>query len=151
MPERISPFSPSPSESGATPALSCVLHQARRLHRAAQSSALADSLPALRRLQQAAVLPAMALPELHRRRAEWRRRHFLQVLAREAGYPDWEAYRPALADLSSHDVAPDLVADAARAKPWFSTEAQALAHAALHGGRVLRVGRQAVVLPPTPA
>lgn len=142
-----------PADSAEAPshtptALDLVLCQARRLHRAAQAGPLLQAMPALRRAHAAGVLPGRSLSALFRERRQLQRKHFLRTLAVEAGYPDWEGYRPTLASL------PTQAGDHLKAPTewhgflnhWFSTEAEARDHAHRHGGTVYRVGTQAVVI-----
>ena len=95
------------------------------------------------------MFPGLALSALYRDRATVQRKHFLRALAVEAGFPDWETFRPQL-DLMSPDAFEHFkLADegAARLNVWFSNEAQAQVHADEHGGRVVKVGKQAMVVP----
>lgn len=149
--ERVPPWHPAdPAEAPSRPttALELVLHQARKLHRAAQTGPLLQAMPALRRAHAAGVLPGRSLSTLFRERQQLQRKHFLRTLAVEAGYPDWEHYRPALVSM------PPQAVDHLHASTgwhgflnhWFSTEAEAREHAQQHGGTVHRVGTQAVVI-----
>jgi hypothetical protein len=130
-------------------AVNVLLREAKRLHHAATSESLATALPVLRRILATGTLAGLSLPHLHRRRDMVQRKHILRMLAIEAGFKSWEAYRPALA-LMTADKLPHF--DIARAQAgypnfWFSTLAEAQAHAAAHGGRAMAVGSQGVVLP----
>jgi hypothetical protein len=126
-----------------------VLREAKRLHRAATSDALSTALPVLRRLLAAGALPCATLPELYRRRQAVQRKHILRTLAVEAGFGNWESYRPSLAGNDAALLAQLAVQESggSHLNLWFSDEAQAQAYAAVHGGRAVRVGQQAVVLP----
>lgn len=137
------------SLSTSVNAADLVLRQARRLHRHAQADSLAQALPVLRRLAASGQFPGLSLPELHRRRVDLvRRKHLLRLLAHEAGFDSWEAWRPLLSQ-ADFDAADALAIDRTTAvlHLWFADEPSARGWAATHGGRVLRVGRQAVVLP----
>jgi hypothetical protein len=125
-----------------------VLKEAKRLHKAAASEQLALSLPVLRRILASEALQRISLPELRRHRSIVQRKHILRMLAAEAGFNSWEAYRQALAGMAPEQLAHFDIArhQAGQLNLWFSTLAQAQAHAALHGGRALQVGRQGVVL-----
>lgn len=125
-----------------------VLSEAKRLHRSATSESLANSLPILRRLIASGALAAMSLPELRRKKQSVQRKHILRMLAIEAGYANWETYRPALSKLSVDEVQHfDIVRrKAGYPNPWFSSLAEAQTFRDRHGGVVLPVGRQAVVL-----
>ncbi len=128
--------------------VSLLLREARKLHRAATSKSLADSLPILRRLLGTQVIRGMTLPELSRQRHTVQRKHVLRALAIEAGYSGWEAYRGALIDMEpdrfqQFDV---LRRTAGYPNLWFSSVAAAESYAVEHGGHAIRVGQQAVVL-----
>jgi len=149
--DRVPPWRPADTaeaSSRPTTAIDLVLHQARRLHRAAQNGPLLQALPALRRARAAGVLPGRLLGTLFRERQQLQRKHFLRTLAVEAGHADWEHYRAAL------DSLPPQAVDHLRAPDgwhgflnhWFSTEAEAHDHARRHGGTVHRIGTQAVVI-----
>lgn len=124
-----------------------VLREAKKLHRAAVSESLAASLPVLRRVLSAHVIRGMTLPELSRHRGMVQRKHVLRMLAVEAGYPGWEEYRGALVatepqSLQQFDVMRHV---AGYPNIWFSSMKEAEEHSAVHGGRAVRVGQQAVV------
>jgi len=129
-------------------AVNLVLREAKKLQRAATSESLAQALPVLRRLLSSNTLTGITLPELHRRRDIIQRKHLLRMLAIEAGYPGWEWYRPALARMSVDEVEHfDIIRSRASSlNHWFSSMDDARKYAATHGGRPLRVGRQAVVI-----
>lgn len=129
-------------------AIDLVLRQARKLHLAARAGSISSAMPALRRAHGAGLFPGISLSALHRQRATLKRKHFLRLLAIEAGFPDWERFRPVLEHWPPEALDHFKVADEwfAFLNSWFSTEEQASAFAAEHGGRVLRFGRQAVVV-----
>lgn len=126
-----------------------VLREARRLHHAARSDSLSTALPVLRRLLVAGTVPVRTLPELFRRRATVQRKHVLRALAIEAGHASWEDYSRVLPHLDPLRVQHGVHVEhsVATLKRWFASESAALQFAAEHGGRALRVGQQAVVLP----
>ena len=132
-----------PHASGVDP----VLRVAKRLHRAARSSSLAESLPVLRRLLAAQVIRGLTLPQLNQRRSSVQRKHVLHALAIEAGFLNWDAYRGALAETPHDPPLPFDVHKPTAGYPnlWFSSLAAAKAHAARHGGHAVRHGQQAVV------
>jgi hypothetical protein len=135
--------------SEETSAADIVLREARNLHRAVNADSLARSLPVLRRLLASGVLQGIALPELHRSRdTVVQRKHILRMLAIEAGFASWEAYRPALSRMKASELPHFDIArhDAGQLNHWFSTLDEAKAYAASHGGRAMAVGQQAVVL-----
>ena len=141
--------SPAPHPSHDTSALGLVLRTAKRLHRAATSQSTADSLPVLRRLLAANVLTGTSLPQLNRERDGIQRKHLLRLMALEAGHESWETYRAALLNMPPEDVQHFDILRQKAGYPnlWFSTPDQARAHATRHGGKVVHVGAQAVVLP----
>lgn len=129
-------------------ALDAVRSLAKRLHRAATSESLASSLPVLRRILASHTLNGMSLSQLYRRRAMLQRKHVLRMLAVESGFPAWEDYSHALKAMAEDQLAHfDVHRDkAGHLNLWFSSRAEAEAHAAATGGRVIGVGGQAVLL-----
>lgn len=136
--------------SGPVPNVQAYLHRARLMQAAARSDRRSECLPVLRRLIAAsAFAPDIDLKTLFERRAEVRRRHCLLTLAREAGKADWLALRNTL------ETAPQSIAADIRALPvaftypnhWFSSLEQAQQFQRERGGRLLRHGSQAVVIP----
>lgn len=121
---------------------------AKQLHRAATSDSLRASLPVLRRILASRTLRELSLPQLHRQRAMVQRKHLLRTLAVEAGFDSWEHYSQALRGMTVEQLPHLDVMHGTTGYPnlWFSTHAQAQEHAMAHGGRVMRVGAQAVVL-----
>jgi hypothetical protein len=139
----------SPQQALLQPkAPAAVLALARRLHRDARSDSLALSLPILRRLIASQTLRDLTLPQLHRRRNMIQRKHILRALALEAGFTSWEDYRHALCALGVAELPHFDLAHSQAGYPnlWFSSRAQAISHSLAHGGRVMSVGTQAVVL-----
>lgn len=128
-----------------------VLRQARRLHRSALSGSLSTALPVLRRMVTVGVFPGFSLKELFRCRGMIRRKHVLRMLAREARFASWEAFRPALHrwDPSAADHFEFEESGYAFLNLWFSNEQQAQEFVAKNGGRVFCIGAQAVVVPVT--
>ena len=144
----IHPKNPPHAPSAAhEPDVAPLLRVAKRLHRAAVSSSLVESLPVLRRLLAAQVIRGLTLPQLSQRRSLIQRKHLLQTLAIEAGFLNWDAYRGALAEKPNAPPLPFDVHTRAAGYPnlWFSSLADAEAHAARHGGHAVRHGQQAVV------
>jgi len=121
---------------------------AKQLHRAATSDSLRVSLPVLRRVLATHTLRELSLPQLHRQRAIVQRKHLLRTLAVEAGFDSWEHYSQALRSMTVEQLPHLDVLQPSAGYPnlWFSTHEAAQAHADANGGRVMRVGEQAVVL-----
>jgi hypothetical protein len=121
---------------------------ARTLQRAAQKGELTVALPVLRRLLKHEVVPVMALPELLRQRHVLQRKHFLWLLAVEAGYANWDTYLQGLQKQEPAALAPLQVkaSGAGVLKQWFANEADAQQFAQAHGGEVVVMGDQAVVI-----
>lgn len=134
---------------GGRSAADLVRRQARRLHRSAASASLSTALPVLRRLVTAGVFPGTSLKDMFRRREMIRRKHLLRLLAREAGSNSWENFHPALIQLDPRAVDHFWIDECGYAflNLWFPNEPAAQTFAAANGGRVLRIGAQAVVVP----
>lgn len=141
-------LSPLPVRLGGPHAANVVRALAKQLHRAATSDSLRVSLPVLRRILATHTLRELSLPQLHRQRAIVQRKHLLRTLAVEAGFASWEHYSQALRDMAVEQLPHLDVLHGTTGYPnlWFSTPEQAQEHALAHGGRVMRVGTQAVVL-----
>lgn len=125
-----------------------VLREAKRLHHGAKSDALSSSLPVLRRLLSAGVLRNTTLPKAFHARSGLQRKHFLRLLALEAGFPSWETYRPILMTTHPSELDAFVVLEKGWAflHNWFPSVEQA--EVAKTGGRVVRIGSHAVVLTP---
>jgi hypothetical protein len=125
-----------------------VRRQARALLRAARGESLVTSMPALRRLHTAGLFAEVKLSALLAQRQQVRLKHCLRTLAIEFGYSSWEALRPCIGDLPAHLLDSDRLyaAGSASLHQWFANAAQAHAYAAIHGGRVVLVGRHAVLV-----
>ena len=140
------------SENPALPmgrsSVALVLREARRLHRIAKSHSLSSSLPLLRRLLSAGILRDTTLPEAFRARASLQRKHLLRLLAVEAGFLSWEAYRPALSSIQPSELDSFIVHEKGWAfvHNWFPSAELAQAQVAKVGGRVVRIGSHAVAL-----
>ncbi|MDP2571716.1 hypothetical protein Q8W40_05960 [Vibrio penaeicida] len=141
---------PTPQNSPKTNAqIESLLHEARMLHRAAKSGSVSRSLPALRRLHAAGVCYGVSVSGLYQQRETLQRKHFLRMLAIEAGYSSWEKYKPVLLAPPEHATKTRHFDEkcVSTLNLWFSSEQQAQEYAEQHGGDVLKYGHQAVVLP----
>ena len=137
----------APSSSNPISAVEQALRQARTLHRASKDATLLVAMPAVRRAHGADVFAELALSALYRQRHLLQRKHFLRVLAVEAGFANWESYLPALRS----QPPPALEhytnwREFGYPNAWFSTHAQAIAFAEERGGKVVRYGQQAMVV-----
>ncbi len=153
MPEHDSisrPFASSgfqPDSPLAVSSAALVRRQAHKLHLAARTGSISLAMPALRLLQSTDIFPGQALSTLYRQRQKLQRKHFLRALAVQAGFADWESLRPQLDQLPA-EAFDHFKANnewVANINAWFSDEQQAQAHAQQYGGRVYRVGTQAMV------
>lgn len=132
----------SPSE-----ALTELTRQAKRLQRTAQYGRKTHSLPILRRLIHAQVINHLTLPALYRQREQIQRKYLFRLLAKEAGFDNWEAWRAHIE--SSPEVNLGLLHSPMKSSYpnlWFATAEEAHNHVTDHGGQVYRYGRHAVVL-----
>jgi hypothetical protein len=139
---------PTPS-SNAISAVEQALRQARTLHRASKDATLLVAMPAVRRAHAAGIFAELTLSALYRQRHLLQRKHFLRMLAVEAGFANWETYLPTL--LSQPPQPPEHYGTGLEfgyPNAWFSTHAQAIAFATEHGGKVVRYGQQAMVVRP---
>ena len=147
-----STFSVPDSTAGRRPrtAVDLVLRQARKLHHAAKSGSISVAMPALRRVRATGVFFDCPLSRLYRARQNLKRKHFLRALAVEAGFLDWEHFRPHLDQMPPEAIEHFEMADEwlVFLNLWFSNEEQARAFACEHGGRVVRSGTQAFVVAP---
>lgn len=140
----------SPAGTSSTNDISAVelaLRLARTLHRASKDATLLKAMPAVRRAHAAGVFAELTLSALYRKRHLLQRKHFLRTLAVEAGFANWETYRPVL-----RDQPPQALGHYTNGQEygypnaWFSTHAEAIAFADERGGRVVRYGQQAMVV-----
>lgn len=129
--------------------LNSLLRVAKSLHRAARSESRLQSLPILRRLISSETFRQISLPELHRRREIIQRKHILQMLALEAGYASWAAYKKGINDKPAEQQLHYSLALRYAGYPniWFRSFAEAEQYATEHGGQPIAVGQQAVVIP----
>lgn len=131
------------------PAVESLLREARRLHRVAKSGSVSEAMPIIRRIEKAGVCFGQSISSLYNERHTLQRKHFLRLLAIEAGYQSWEAYKPILmAQKVGTSHTPDFDKKVlSTLNLWFSSEQEAQSYADQHGGEVLKYGEQAVVIP----
>lgn len=139
----------APTSPNAISAVEQALRQARTLHRASKDATLLVALPAVHRAHAAGVFSELTLSALYRQRHLLQRKHFLRVLAVEAGFANWESYRPLLRNQPPQTLEHYTSwREFGYPNAWFSTHAQAIAFAAERGGKVVLYGQQAMVVRP---
>ncbi|MEO7105860.1 MAG: hypothetical protein ABIZ09_05765 [Rhodoferax sp.] len=128
-------------------AVELALRLARTLHRASKDATLFKAMPAVRRAHAAGVFAELTLSALYRQRHLLQRKHFLRTLAVEAGFANWETYRPILRDQPPQALGHYTTGqEYGYPNAWFSTHAEAIAFAEERGGKVVRYGQQAMVV-----
>ena len=151
------PLSASLSATAATTVtstLSCshsefLRRHARRLLRDGRALPPSKSLPVLRRVLDAGLMPELNLMDLYGVRASLQLKHVLHLLARELGYADWSLCKrqidgcdPALLDRYRFeqgqfaDFRQNWFADLPTARQWQQ----------VHGGYLITYGKQAVAI-----
>jgi hypothetical protein len=142
------PLSNSVRPSAEPSSVHLFLRQARYFQRAVESDSPSAALPILRRLIKVGAISETSLTQLFRTRQQLQRKHFLRMLALEAGFSSWEIFRPILAQMSAADLAvfQFLETGAAQLKLWFADCYSAQQYAAEQGGRVISVGQHAIVI-----
>ncbi|MDD1780401.1 hypothetical protein LRP49_04220 [Enterovibrio sp. ZSDZ35] len=125
------------------------LREAKFLQKAAQSDSLSQSLPVLRRLLESKVLTNITLPELKRQSAMIQRKHLLHMLAAENGERCWADLKKIVSAAPQGTILPYSIEqlDAGYLVHWFSSISEAQGYTEQHGGKVVKVGSQAAVLP----
>ncbi|HYD81332.1 MAG TPA: hypothetical protein VEC06_16115 [Paucimonas sp.] len=121
----------------------------RLMLRDARSDHPSRSLPVIRRIHAAGVVPLPRVTDLYRARATLQLKHMLRTLAIELGYSGWEVCK------NDVDRRPSAIVDRYRMdigafgdwnQVWFASEAAALQWQRESGGRVVVYGSQAAVL-----
>ena len=137
----------STSSSNPVSAVEQALRQARMLHRASKDATLLVAMPPVRRAHAAGVFAELSLSALYRQRHLLQRKHFLRMLAVEAGFANWESYLPTLRSQPPQTLEHYTSwREFGYPNAWFSTHAQAIAFAEERGGKVVRYGQQAMVV-----
>ncbi|MGC9492662.1 hypothetical protein, partial [Vibrio genomosp. F10] len=108
-----------------------LLREARVLHRAARTGSITQALPILRRIKASGACHDQSISSLFNQRNTLQRKHFLRVLALEAGYTSWEKYKPVLLTRPEQAFVNSVHNgnDIATLNLWFSSEQQAQAYA----------------------
>lgn len=129
-------------------AVELVLRQAKRCQRLANTGSISAALPILRRLINAGAVAETSLSVLFRQRATLQRKHFLRMLALEAGFSSWELLRPHLLTLGAAELAQLQWREngAGKLNVWFSSPELAAQYVQEQGGKFITVGTQAVVM-----
>ncbi|RJG38607.1 hypothetical protein [Motilimonas pumila] len=126
------------------------LKLARKLHRAAKNGAISEALPAIRRLHAAGASPLEKVSDIYHSRHQLQRKHFLRMLALEAGFSSWQTYLPTLKRLPDDSPSQNIMAHngehIAKLNLWFATQQQAQDYAQTHGGQAFSYGHQGVVV-----
>lgn len=126
------------------------LREAKVLHKQAQSDSLARSLPVLRRLLSAEVLTNISLVELKNTTTLIQRKHLLQMLAVENGTRCWTDFKQQIEASDDGSILPNSLELREAGYPvlWFSSADEASAYTEHHGGKIVKLGSQAAVVPP---
>lgn len=129
------------------PDLQLWLREAKILQQSAQSASLAQSLPVLRRLLKARVLTNITLPQLKGNTALIQRKHLLNLLANENGASCWAEFKQQISRAPQGSILPYSLElrDAGYPVLWFATVKEAQGYIKQHGGKLVKVGDQAVV------
>jgi hypothetical protein len=122
---------------------------ARRLLRAARSTAPSTALPVLRRVIAMKVMPELRVTDLYAVRETVQLKHVLHMLSRELGYAAWEICKDRI-DARSTDVLDryrlELGMFGDYQQNWFADAATARDWQSQHGGYLIAYGRQAVAI-----
>jgi hypothetical protein len=126
------------------------LREAKVLHKQAQSESLTRSLPVLRRLLNAEVLTNISLVELKNTTKMIQRKHLLQMLAVENGSHCWTDFKQQIESAADGAIRPNSLELREAGYPvlWFSSGDEASAYTEHHGGKIVKLGSQAAVVPP---
>jgi hypothetical protein len=132
------------------PDLQLWLREAKVLQKLAKSASLSRSLPVLRRLLNAKVLSNLSLIELKNNTAIIQRKHLLHMLATENGASCWSAFKQQITTAPEGSIVPNSIElrDAGYPVLWFASTAEAATYADNHGGKIVKLGNQAAVVPP---
>lgn len=131
------------------PDLQLWLREAKVLQKLAKSTSLSRSLPVLRRLLNANVLVNISLVELKNNTSIIKRKHLLQMLAAEHGASCWAEFKQQVVTATEGSILPSSVElhDAGYPVLWFSNTAEATNYTDTHGGKLVKSGRHAAVVP----
>lgn len=132
-----------------SPDLQLWLREAKVLHKQSKSDSLVRSLPVLRRLLSAEVLSNISLVELKNSNTMIQRKHLLQMLAVENGTRCWADFKLQVEVAPEGSIRPNSLElkDAGYPVLWFSNVDEANAYTEHHGGKIVKLGSQAAVVP----
>lgn len=133
-------------------AVSYLLREAKKLHRAAGSDSRLKALPILRRLLSTQTFRKLSLPELYRQRDSVQRKHILHMLAVEGGYSTWSSYKQQIGEMAIEELKhpSQMLRNSGYPNLWFSSMKEAEEYSVKEGGIPIPVGTQAVIIPYTP-
>ncbi|WP_394126103.1 hypothetical protein [Vibrio hepatarius] len=131
------------------PDLQLWLREAKVLQKLTQSTSLSDALPVLRRLLNSNVLTNISLVELKKNASIIQRKHLLQMLAAENGASCWADFKQQIVTAPEGSILPNSIElrDAGYPVLWFSNATEATGYSNQHGGKVVKLGNQAAVVP----
>ncbi|MEX0336945.1 hypothetical protein [Vibrio tubiashii] len=131
------------------PDLQLWLREAKVLQKLARSESLSRSLPVLRRLLNAKVLTNISLIELKNNASIVKRKHLLQMLAYENGATSWAEFKHQIVAAPEGSILPNSIELRNGGYPvhWFANATEATTYRDHHGGKVIRLGNQAAVVP----
>lgn len=131
------------------PDLQLWLREAKVLQKLAKSESLSHSLPVLRRLLNAKVLINTSLIELKNNTSIIQRKHLLQMLAAENGSSCWAEFKQHVVTAPEGSILPNSIElrDAGYPVLWFSNTAEATNYTDTYGGKIVKLGSQAAVVP----
>jgi len=131
------------------PDLQLWLREAKVLQKLTQSTSLSDALPVLRRLLNSNVLTNISLVALKKNTSIIQRKHLLQMLAAENGANSWADFKQQIVTAPEGSILPNSIElrDAGYPVHWFSNTTEATAYSEHHGGKVVKLGNQAAVVP----
>ena len=131
------------------PDLQLWLREAKDLQKRVKSASLSRSLPVLRRLLNTNVLTNLSLIELKNNTSIIQRKHLLQMLAAENGARSWADFKQQVVTAPEGSILPNSIElrDAGYPVLWFPNATEATAYKDNHGGKVVKLGSQAAVVP----
>lgn len=122
---------------------------ARRLLRSGRDAQPSKSLPVLRRIISAGVMPELSVTDLYNVRATLQLKHVLHMLGRELGFAGWDACKHQI-DSRGTEVLDRYRFEQGQfgdfRQNWFSDQQTARAWQQQNGGYIVAYGQQAVAI-----